>query len=70
MFITFHDGKEDSRFSVQTARPSPVSKGVGGVQGMNNLRGGHGGETSGQGQEAKEASETRAEAEKVAGSLG
>lgn len=37
---------------------------------MNNLRGGHGGETNGQEQEAEKASETRAETEKVAGDLG
>ncbi|MFX1265968.1 MAG: hypothetical protein ACFFH0_11350 [Promethearchaeota archaeon] len=43
---------------------------MGGVQGMNNLRGGHGGETNGQEQEAEKASETRAETEKVAGGLG
>ena len=74
MFITFHKSKEDSRFSVQTVRPSPVCKGVAGVQGMNNLSGGHGGETNGQEQEAEKASETRAETgaetEKVACGLG
>jgi len=70
MFITFHDAKEDSRFSVQTVRPSPVQRGVGGVQGMNNLRGGHGGEINGQEQEAEKASETGAETEEVTGGLG
>jgi hypothetical protein len=57
MFISFLDAKEESRFSVQTVRPSPVQRGVGGVQGMNNLREGVGGGTNAQEQEAKEASE-------------